>query len=262
MGFSRQEYWSGLPFPSPGDLPHAGFKPGSPTLQADSLSSEPPRYLQIWGQKNRERNGTSLLYGNTWRGLGFTLYLEAVCFSGSLISFPLIRFPPNPKSLVGFCPWVLSESLEGSPSGKTIALWFLGTRSKVILEQKYKPGSFLSQNQRPFAERSLRWVIPRVGSVPSILRVIFAVTTVTSLLPKAIFLTFSKLCSKPSLFWTRECWLCWQDPKSPPWSTLGFSYTSQHEPCSCKLLQFFAFLCEISLLTCEFPLLTCESLTA
>ena len=115
MGFSRQEYWSGLPFPSPGDLPHAGFKPGSPTLQADSLSSEPPRYLQIWGQKNRERNGTSLLYGNTWRGLGFTLYLEAVCFSGSLISFPLIRFPPNPKSLVGFCalsiiwkPWRIS----------------------------------------------------------------------------------------------------------------------------------------------------------
>ena len=32
MGFSRQEYWSGLPFPSPGDLPNPGIKPGSPTL--------------------------------------------------------------------------------------------------------------------------------------------------------------------------------------------------------------------------------------
>ena len=42
MGFSRQEYCSGLPFPSPGDLPHPGVKPGSPTLQADSLPSEPP----------------------------------------------------------------------------------------------------------------------------------------------------------------------------------------------------------------------------
>ena len=41
MGFSRQEYWSGLPFPSPGDLPDPGIEPGSPTLQADSLSSEP-----------------------------------------------------------------------------------------------------------------------------------------------------------------------------------------------------------------------------
>ena len=37
MGFSRQEYWSGLPFPSPGDLPKPGIKPGSPALQADSL---------------------------------------------------------------------------------------------------------------------------------------------------------------------------------------------------------------------------------
>ena len=42
MGFSRQEYWSGLPCPSPGDLPDPGIKPGSLTLEADSLTSEPP----------------------------------------------------------------------------------------------------------------------------------------------------------------------------------------------------------------------------
>ena len=42
MGFSRQEYWSGLPFPSPGDLPDPGLEPGSPTLEADDLTSEPP----------------------------------------------------------------------------------------------------------------------------------------------------------------------------------------------------------------------------
>ena len=41
MGFSRQEYWSGVPFPSPGDLPNPGIEPRSPTLQADSLPSEP-----------------------------------------------------------------------------------------------------------------------------------------------------------------------------------------------------------------------------
>ena len=40
MGFSRQEYWSGLPFPSPGDLPNAGIKPGSSALQADTLTSD------------------------------------------------------------------------------------------------------------------------------------------------------------------------------------------------------------------------------
>ena len=42
MGFSRQECWSGLPFPSPGDLPDPGIEPGSPALQADALLSEPP----------------------------------------------------------------------------------------------------------------------------------------------------------------------------------------------------------------------------
>ena len=42
MGFSRQEYWSGLPFPSPGDLPHPGIEPRSPTLSADALPSELP----------------------------------------------------------------------------------------------------------------------------------------------------------------------------------------------------------------------------
>ena len=42
MGFSWQEYWSELPFPSPGDLPDPGIKPGSPTLDADALTSEPP----------------------------------------------------------------------------------------------------------------------------------------------------------------------------------------------------------------------------
>ena len=41
MGFSKQEYWSALPFPSPGDLPNPGIKPGSPVLQADTITSEP-----------------------------------------------------------------------------------------------------------------------------------------------------------------------------------------------------------------------------
>ena len=45
MGFSRQEYWSGLPFPFPGDLPNSGIEPRSPVLQADSLPSEPPGKL-------------------------------------------------------------------------------------------------------------------------------------------------------------------------------------------------------------------------
>ena len=56
MGFSRQECWSGWPFPSPGDLPDPGIKPGSPALQADALPSEPPGkqiYLKMGTIKDR-----------------------------------------------------------------------------------------------------------------------------------------------------------------------------------------------------------------
>jgi len=42
VGFSRQEYWSGLPFPAPGDLPDPGIKPQSPSFQADALTTGPP----------------------------------------------------------------------------------------------------------------------------------------------------------------------------------------------------------------------------
>ena len=51
MGFSKQQCWSGLPFPSPGDLPDPGIEPGSPALQADSLPTklqEKPNYNKIF----------------------------------------------------------------------------------------------------------------------------------------------------------------------------------------------------------------------
>ena len=56
LEFSKQEYWSGLPFPSPGDLPNPGIKPGSSALQEDSLTSEPSNdmhgkvkyYIPFW----------------------------------------------------------------------------------------------------------------------------------------------------------------------------------------------------------------------
>ena len=47
VGFSRQEYWSDLPFPSPGDLPNPGIEPGSPALEADALTSEPGRCVEV-----------------------------------------------------------------------------------------------------------------------------------------------------------------------------------------------------------------------
>ena len=52
MGFSKQEYWSGLPFPFPGDLSNPGIEPGSPTLQVDALPSEPIK-LQMSETENQ-----------------------------------------------------------------------------------------------------------------------------------------------------------------------------------------------------------------
>jgi len=50
MGFSRQEYWSGLPFPFPGDLFHLVIKPRSPALQADSLPTQPRVLIYIYNK--------------------------------------------------------------------------------------------------------------------------------------------------------------------------------------------------------------------
>ena len=50
MGFSRQEYWSGWPCPSPGDLPDPGIEPGSPALQGDSFLTEPPGKPSNWNK--------------------------------------------------------------------------------------------------------------------------------------------------------------------------------------------------------------------
>ena len=65
VGFSRQEYWSGLPFPSPGDLPDPGIRPGSPVLQAHSLPTE------LWGKplsifSDLEMNPTHGASGEKW----------------------------------------------------------------------------------------------------------------------------------------------------------------------------------------------------
>ena len=61
MEFSRQEYWSGLPFPSPGDLPDSGIEPGSPALQEDSL---PPSELPGKPRYTPKRTETICLHKN------------------------------------------------------------------------------------------------------------------------------------------------------------------------------------------------------
>ena len=59
MEFSRQEYWSGLPFLSPGDLPNPEIEPGCPALQADSLPSEPPVSVGVSQEPSSKGHQTS-----------------------------------------------------------------------------------------------------------------------------------------------------------------------------------------------------------
>ena len=86
MGSSRQAYWSGLPLPSPGDLPDPGIKPGSPTFQADALTSEPPRQetrVQSLGQedllkKEMATHSSTLAWRTPWtEEPGGLLFMES-----------------------------------------------------------------------------------------------------------------------------------------------------------------------------------------
>src|SRR5574340_27629 len=74
MKFSRQEYWSGLPFPPPGDLPKLGTEPGSPALQADSLPPEPPG----WAGSNQRRIQEERVSGL------FSYHINSDCYSFDL----------------------------------------------------------------------------------------------------------------------------------------------------------------------------------
>ena len=68
MGFSRQEYWSGLPFPSPGDLPDPGIEPRSPALQADTLLSELLKHFPKAQPTNITTQGIRISIYELWGG--------------------------------------------------------------------------------------------------------------------------------------------------------------------------------------------------
>ena len=95
MWFSRQEYWSGLPFPSPGDLPNPGIESGSPTLQADTLPSEPlgkpSRSHFVYSSENLLYNTGSLAQCSSVNGhLGclhlWTIMKNGVMYIGGQVS--------------------------------------------------------------------------------------------------------------------------------------------------------------------------------
>ena len=87
MGFSRQEYWSGLLFASPGDFPNPGIEPGSPALQADTLPTEPPGKPKLQRQvKYISNNSKSTVHSLKWdSSKHFSPLLTDICNQKKLI---------------------------------------------------------------------------------------------------------------------------------------------------------------------------------
>ena len=81
MGFSRQEYWSGLPFPSPEALPNLEIETRSPALQADALPSEPPGFIKLPFHCAQA----------VWTGLGFKRKGKSCCLSSTPLLYLLVR---------------------------------------------------------------------------------------------------------------------------------------------------------------------------
>ena len=103
MGFSRQEYWSGLPFPSPGDLPDPGIEPRSPALEADALTSEPP--------------------GKAWDNLNMciisaVLIASVVSYSLGLMDSSLPGSPVHGIFQARMLEWVIVLSSRGSSQSR------------------------------------------------------------------------------------------------------------------------------------------------
>ena len=88
-GFSRQEYWSGLPCPSPGDLPSPGIEPRSSALQVDSLPSEPP------GKSLREAKTSQNVHSLLEASLVAQLVIESICNAGDLGLIPSLGRSPG-----------------------------------------------------------------------------------------------------------------------------------------------------------------------
>ena len=113
MEFSRHNYWSGLPFPSPGDLSNQGIEPGSPALQVDSLPSESPRKLIFYLESLRSfpRTYMWLMTERQARCLIFNImaYVSSTWIKHYFIQqvfTSYLRWDPNSIMPLGYKQWM------------------------------------------------------------------------------------------------------------------------------------------------------------
>ena len=121
MEFSRKEYWNGLPFPSPEDLPKSGKEPGSPALQADSLPSEPPG--KPFEQKEDTLRVSFLHHMGKLQDPGFSSLPRAKSVSALILDFL------TPRTVIKMSVFSSSPQpfwYQGPVSWKTIFPWTRG----------------------------------------------------------------------------------------------------------------------------------------
>ena len=154
MGFSRPEYWSGLLFPSPGDLPSPGIEPRSPALQADSLPSEPPgKRKQSGGNVNCTQfhplstRVFHILCGTLW------LHTQGECWTPKKRAHSLISV----AKLTGCCFCEISLLLERRTDKLVI--------EKSVLRKRFLKNNKLSLTLRKTSDR--RCCLLKVKSEPS-----------------------------------------------------------------------------------------------
>ena len=147
MGFSRQEYWSGLPFLSPGDLPDPGIEPRSPAFQADALTSEPPGKPYTLLNAVGFSLDLKLFAYAAWRTLSFGLLLL-------LSHFSRVRLCVTPETAAHQAPLSLGFSRQEHWSG-------LPFPSPMRESEKWKwSRSVVSDPQRPHGLQPTRLLCP------------------------------------------------------------------------------------------------------
>ena len=148
MGFSRQEYWSGLPFPSPGDHPDPGIEPRSPALQADTLPSEPPENPTI---KKAECQIIDAFELWCWRRLLRVLWIARrsnQCILKEISKGEVLSVTCKENRMVGFWASSMSQDMVSKSLSETLKLYSASQISwGPCYKADYDPGSLGTRTQ-------------------------------------------------------------------------------------------------------------------
>ena len=147
MGFSRQEHWSGLPFPSPGDLPKPGIEPGPPILQAVTLPSEPPGKPSLFRSGKKKKKCYQVYYFRTDRMHPGCPYLSYEKWTSNQTDNRLnANIWPNIKNKSGRTGW---QHVKKQPETmkKSRQRWAIRIHSNVWKEA-YKGDPIMDQSNR------------------------------------------------------------------------------------------------------------------